>query len=78
MQGEKIRHLEFVKDELQIKLTDLEEIVKKVFICRALPLCFTDICVRISDCYMSPKMKYQHLVILLPKLLIFVHIVVET
>ena len=72
-----MRDLEFLRDELQIKLTDLEEIVKKVFICTVCPLCFSDICI-LSDYYMSPKMKYQHLVILLPKLLIFVHILLET
>lgn len=31
VQGEKMRDLEFLRDELQIKLTDLEESVKKVF-----------------------------------------------
>jgi hypothetical protein len=31
VQGEKMRELEFLRDELQIKLTDLEERVKKVF-----------------------------------------------
>ena len=49
VQGEKMRELEFLRDELQIKLTDLEEIVKKVFISKGLPLCFTDIDIRISD-----------------------------
>ena len=32
VQGEKMRELEFLRDELQIKLTDLEETVKEVFI----------------------------------------------